>query len=125
MNAAKPHSIILGTNMNENFIAKIAHNVNRAYCLSIGDDSQPEWDSAPQWQKDSAVAGVEFHLSGDHSPSESHESWLKQKKEEGWVYGEVKDPEKKQHPCFIPYEELPAPQRTKDYLFKAVVDSFK
>lgn len=94
-------------------IAKIAHNVNRGYCLSIGDNSQPTWEEAPQWQKDSAIIGVKFH------------SWMKQKEEDGWKYGPVKDAEKKEHPCFVPYSELPKEQQTKDYLFRAVVDSFK
>lgn len=110
---------------NLELIAKIAHNVNRGYCLSIGDNSQPTWEDAPQWQKDSAIMGVKFHLEAERSPSDSHNSWMKQKEEEGWKYGPVKDPEKKEHPCFVPYSELPKEQQTKDYLFKAVVDSFK
>lgn len=110
---------------NLELIAKIAHNVNRGYCLSIGDNSQPTWEEAPQWQKDSAIMGVKFHLEAERSPSDSHNSWMKQKEEEGWKYGPVKDAEKKEHPCFVPYSELPKEQQTKDYLFKAVVDSFK
>ncbi|WP_342753739.1 RyR domain-containing protein [Pantoea sp. MBD-2R] len=111
--------------MDKLLIAKIAHNVNRAFCQSIGDDTQSTWGNAPQWQKDSALLGVDFHLSGDRSPADSHNSWLAQKKTDGWKYGPEKDVAKKEHPCFIPYEELPLEQRTKDYLFKAVVDSFK
>lgn len=106
-------------------IARVCHNVNRAYCISIGDHSQPTWEEAPAWQKSSAFAGVEFHLEKERSPSESHESWMKQKVEDGWVYGDYKDPKKKTHPCILPYEELPESQRVKDYLFKAVVDSLK
>ncbi len=33
----------------------------------------------------------------------------------------MKDAEKKEHPCFVPYAELPAKQRMKDHLFGAVV----
>jgi len=33
----------------------------------------------------------------------------------------VKDPEKKQHPCFVPYDELPIQQRRKDALFVSIV----
>lgn len=106
-------------------IAKVAHNVNRAYCIATGDISQPTWEEAPDWQKSSAINGVNFHLQADRTPEESHESWLKQKAEEGWKYGEVKNPETKEHPCFLPYSELPESQRVKDYLFKSVIDSFK
>jgi RyR domain len=107
-------------------IARICHNVNKAYCESIGDRSQPTWEDAPEWQKDSAVSGVKLHLSGDDvKPHEAHANWLAQKVMDGWVYGEVKDSIKKTHPCMVPYHELSVEQRTKDYLFKAVVDSHK
>lgn len=111
--------------MNKKLIAKVCHNVNRAYCISIGDDSQPTWEDAPEWQKSSAINGVAFHLENDRTPEESHESWLKQKLEEGWVYGKEKDPALKTHPCIMRYEDLPKRQQAKDKLFKAVVDSFK
>lgn len=104
-------------------IAMLCHSINAAFCLSQGDESQPSWDSAPDWQKKSALLGVEMHLKNpDATPEQSHESWYAQKEKEGWKYGEVKDAEKKEHPCFLPYAELPAEQKAKDYLFKAVVN---
>lgn len=103
-------------------IAMVAHEINAAYASSIGDNSQPSWADAPDWQKASAVAGVNMHLDNpDATPEQSHESWLKQKTEDGWAYGEVKDADKKLHPCFLPYAELPVEQKSKDYLFRAVV----
>ena len=41
-------------------IAEVAHEANRAYCNSLGDDSQKEWEEAPDWQRQSAIKGVEF-----------------------------------------------------------------
>ena len=110
-------------------IAKVCHAANRAYCETLGDNSQPAWESAPEWQKDSARNGVKFHLAahavGDKpAPSASHDSWLAQKRAEGWKYGPVKDAEKKEHPCFVPYEELPLDQRRKDYIFAAICEAF-
>lgn len=103
-------------------IARVCHEANRAYCLSLGDGSQPAWDDAPTWQRQSAIAGVEFHLANPNAgPSASHEEWLRVKAADGWVYGPVKDPVAKVHPCFVPYDELPAEQRRKDVLFIAVV----
>lgn len=105
-------------------VAKIAHEVNRAYCQSIGDDSQPSWAEAPQWQRDSAISGVSFHVKNPHaSASASHEEWLRHKKADGWKYGKVKNPETKEHPCFVPFDQLPREQQTKDFLFRAVVHS--
>lgn len=110
--------------MRPNDVARVAHEVNRAYCNAIGDTSQPTWADAPDWQRDSAVNGVTFHLQNvGASPSASHESWMAEKVANGWVYGPVKDPEKKEHPCIVPYDQLPVEQRAKDYLFKQVVAS--
>ena len=112
--------------MNIENIAKAAHELNKAYCESIGDNSQPNWEDAPEWQKSSAINGVQFHLDNpDATPSASHISWLKQKKEEGWKYGEVKNAETKEHPCFVPYEQLPNEQKAKDYIFRQTIHSLK
>jgi RyR domain len=115
--------------VSEQTIAMVCHEANRAYCSTIGDLNQPTWAEAPDWQKESAVEGVRFHLgvlrTGSFpTPSESHEKWLALKRQEGWKYGPVKDPEKKEHPCFLPYDELPVEQRMKDYLFAAIVHTF-
>lgn len=110
--------------MNIETIAKACHEANRSYCQSIGDDSQQAWEAAPQWQKDSAIAGVKHALANpDAPPSASHESWLAQKKADGWRFGPVKDVEKKEHPCFVPYDALPPEQRKKDEIFLATVRS--
>ena len=108
--------------MNNEQIARVAHEANRAYCVSLGDNSQPAWDDAPEWQKASALLGVQFHLDNPTArPADSHNSWLNQKIADGWKYGEVKDAVAKTHPCFLPYEDLPAAQQAKDKLFIAVV----
>lgn len=104
------------------FIARVAHEVNRAYCAGLGDDSQVPWSQAPEWQVLSAINGVNMLLNNPNAtPEMTHESWLKEKLENGWRYGPVKDAEKKEHPCCVPYGELPIEQRIKDYLFRAVV----
>lgn len=107
-------------------IARVAHELNKAYCESIGDHSQPDWDNAPEWQKSSAVNAVEFHINNpEASPSSSHESWMKQKTEESWKSGWSSWVEKKEHPCYVPYEELPTEQKSKDYIFKQTIHSLK
>ncbi len=100
--------------------ARAAHEVNRAYCEALGDTSQVPWEVAPEWQKESARAGVVGALKGN-TPAQSHEGWLEQKMKDGWSYGPIKDVENKQHPCFLPYDQLPVAQRAKDHVFLAVV----
>lgn len=103
-------------------IASIAHEANRRFCEVNGDHSQPEWGSAPLWQTDSACKGVKAHLEGKlTSPADSHESWLVEKRANGWVYGEAKDVELKTHPCMVPFNDLPSEQQAKDHLFRNIV----
>ncbi|MVN88625.1 hypothetical protein GO986_17965 [Deinococcus sp. HMF7620] len=101
-------------------LAALAHEANRHYCASIGDTSQVPWDAAPDWQKDSAVKGIEGALAGN-TPAQQHESWMAEKVATGWVYGDAKDPDAKTHPCLVPYDQLPDDQKRKDHLYSAVV----
>jgi len=114
----------LGVSANQEFIARLCHEVNRAYCEALGDTSQLSWEQAPQWQRESARMGVDFHLSGNFGPEASHLSWMSNKLSEGWKYGPVKDADKKEHPCMVPFDQLPKEQQAKDYIFRAVVHSF-
>lgn len=100
--------------------AAAAHMVNKAWCEAHGDHSQPDWGDAPDWQKSSARNGVNGVLAGN-TPEQSHESWLAEKAATGWKYGPVKNPDAKEHPCFVPYSELPPEQQAKDHLFVATV----
>lgn len=52
-----------------------------------------------------------------------HEVWAKSRMEQGWIYGEVRDDEKKTHPCLVPYDELP--ETEKDYDRHTAMDTLK
>lgn len=101
--------------------ARAAHEANRLYCSALGDDSQPPWENAPQWQRHSSIRAVQFLKEHpDAPPSALHDSWLEEKRRDGWRYGPVKDPDKKEHPCCVPYDELPESQKAKDAIFGAI-----
>ena len=103
-------------------IAKIAHSVNREYRLAIGEDPGPVWDDLPEENQAGIAAGVKAQLEDPgRTPAESHQAWLDYYGAKGWKFGPVKDFEKKEHPCFLPYGELPEAQRAKDRLFQACV----
>jgi hypothetical protein len=106
-------------------IARTCHEANRVYCEAGGDDSQPAWEDAPQWQRESALMGVDLHMDNDVGPEASHASWMAQKESDGWEYGKTKNEDKKTHPCMMPFDELPKDQQFKDFLFRAIVHSFK
>jgi hypothetical protein len=99
-------------------IAAVCHQVNKAYCEALGDYSQVNFPDAPENIRQSAIMGVIAALSNpNQTPEMSHEGWLQFKTNDGWVYGPVKDMDKKTHPCMVPYDQLPEAQRKKDSLF--------
>lgn len=113
---------------NVELLAAACHSAWYAYTvLALGEQGKP-WSSAPDWQKESMMNAVQFWdvecaAFPEGMPLEekvktlaplSHENWMEYKKDEGWVYGETKDPEKKTHPCLVPYDKLPHDQKVKD-----------
>lgn len=107
-------------------IAKLCHELNRAYCIGIGDDSQVPWHEADEWQRESAIDGVEYFMENpDATPESMHAKWCEDKVGEGWTFGEVKDAVAKTHPCLVPYSELPEHQKVKDFIFIACIKTGK
>jgi hypothetical protein len=105
-------------------IAIRCHEMNRHWCEMNDDNTQPTWADALGWQKDSVVNGVRFVLENpDTNAGDQHRNWMNEKIKDGWVYGETKDASVKTHPCLVEYHELPADQKFKDYLFRAVVNA--
>lgn len=103
-------------------VAVVCHEANRAWCAMHGDFSQNTWGEAPQWQIDSAINGVVHALTHpDAKPEDSHNNWMAEKIADGWLYGPVKDPDAKTHPCIVPFDQLPEWQQKKDILFLAIV----
>lgn len=107
-------------------VAELCHEANRILCAVDGDFSQPTWENAPEWQKQSAINGVAFHFMEPNADYKaSHNNWMTEKLSNGWKYGPVKDVDKKEHPCIVAFEELPKFQQTKDVLFKSIVDAVR
>ena len=107
-------------------IAYVCHQANKAWCEINDDDSQKDWDDAEQWQRESAIKGVLFRFENpDAKEDAQHNAWMADKILNGWIYGEVKDAEKKTHPCICSFNKLPEFQQKKDALFCAIVDSLK
>ena len=77
--------------MNIEYIAKLAHEINRAYCESIGDSSQVSWDDVPEWQRQSSISGVKFRIENPDSPNSSqHEKWFDDKVKDALFVAVVK-----------------------------------
>ena len=52
-----------------------------------------------------------------------HEVWARNRIEQGWTYGKERSDSLKQHPCLIPYEELPEVE--KDYDRDTAIETLK
>jgi len=109
--------------------ARVCHEALRAYCQTLGDNSLPPWEEAPEWQRESSRDAVRFQFAQaaagvDPSPSATHNRWLKQKQADGWKHGAAKDHQTREHPSFVPYDDLPLEEKRKDYLFAAICKAF-
>lgn len=104
-------------------IAALTHAMCAAYMRSIGEDKgNVAWEDVPQAERQSFIANVELHLVNPNlTQEERHNNWLAAKEKDGWVYGEIKDAEKKTHPFIKPYAELSQVNRTTDVLFAEMV----
>jgi hypothetical protein len=107
-------------------IAAVCHEANAEYCRQLGDFSQPSWNDAPEWQRESAMNGVNYHLENPEAGDDaSHQNWMREKVADGWVYGPEKNPDRKEHPCIVPFDQLPREQQLKDRLFRSIVHALK
>jgi RyR domain len=46
----------------------------------------------------------------------NHEVWSRQRIDDGWQYGPVRDDSRKEHPSLVPYEELSESERKYDVI---------
>ena len=44
----------------------------------------------------------------------AHEVWAQQRIAEGWKYGHLRNDINKEHPCLVPYENLPESEKEYD-----------
>lgn len=120
----KERLALLGKYTTNTFIAMACHQANKVWCEAHGDYSQKDWFEAEQWQRESAMKGVEFRRDNPGAGKDAqHNAWMDDKIKDGWKYGTEKDAEKKTHPCIVPFDQLPEFQQKKDALFCAIVDA--
>ena len=81
--------------------AQVAHEANRAFAITQGDNSHKHWEDADKHQVVSSIAGVASALKGA-TPEQQHKAWMDAKAADGWKYGPKKDPEAKTHPSMVP-----------------------
>lgn len=96
----------------EEFIAEVRHIGWVAYQIAVG---QKYNEKINEDQMASLLDGIDFMDANPNiTPEENHNNWMEMKESQGWVYGEVKDFEKKTHPDLVPFDELPVVEQRKD-----------
>lgn len=63
---------------------------------------------------DDVVLSPEIMELSERIAENVHEVWAQSRMAEGWTYGPVRDDVKKQHPCLVPYDELPEIEKEYD-----------
>jgi len=53
----------------------------------------------------------------------THDIWAVQRFAEGWKYGTERNDERKEHPCLVPYEDLP--ESEKEYDRNTAIETLK
>lgn len=100
--------------------ALLCHEVTKAL-----NDAHNEHTIPWELNKDSVLAGVEFHIENpDATPEDSHNKWMEYKLQNGWKWGPNKSAELKTHPLLKPFAELGSTQQAKDMMFRAIVHSY-
>ena len=51
---------------------------------------------------------------GEELAKNVHEVWSAGRIAEGWTYGPVRNDERREHPCLLPYDELPESEKEYD-----------
>src|SRR5438045_4140296 len=59
----------------------------------------------------------------EHLAENAHDHWARQRIKDGWTYGPNRDDAQKQHPCLVPYDDLP--ESEKEYDRKAAMETLK
>jgi len=103
-------------------IAMVCHESLNAYCKAKGDPTYKPWNELDEKTIQITVSGVTDIRKDPTITAKQHfENWKNKKIKQGWIYGKIKDRDKKEHPNIIDYEKLPEDQRTKDILFINIV----
>ncbi len=103
-------------------IARVCHEVERAYGNRFCGDVHPHWIDVPGELRESCMKRVQFFL--DHTGADAgayHERWREIRAAEGWSYGKVRDDARKLDPRMVSFAELSDAQQVKGIIFHAIV----
>jgi len=91
---------------------EICHAMWCSYQMGCGQDYNLLPDENDLASRRDAIDA--FIKNPELTPSDNHDNWMAYRLSQGWVYGEVKDKEKKTHPDLVPFGDLPTVEQGKD-----------
>lgn len=104
--------------------AIFVYEAARLQAIAVDAPVVPEvWSERDQAFRDQFVRYVDGLCETDEfpTPEAAHDSWWRAYEEMGWVYGPVRDTEKKTHPDMVPFADLEQREQDKDAVFLALV----
>lgn len=103
--------------------ARTAHEAIRALQIAHNEEGIAlPWNEVAKDIRYSCKIGVQRVMDNpDVTSEELHASWIETKLSQGYKYGPVRNDERKEHHCLVPYHELSAHDRSKDLIFRNVV----
>ena len=75
-------------------------------------------------QKQRRIEAMKICAAESTSDAVMHEGWIKMHVAAGWVYGPKFDPEKKEHPNLLPWDQLPPAVTSKARIFAIIAKAF-
>lgn len=103
--------------------ARICHSAIMAISSCIGEPCIG-YDSLGESVRAGIRETIHLVLRDPRTTAEMlHVKWMTDRISEGWQYGPSKSYTSMQHPCLVPYSELPLIQKVKDSIFISVVES--
>ena len=107
-------------------LSKLCYETIRGYSKSINEEHLEEWNKTSDEVKNLVLQEVIHNLSNeDVSIEEVHNRWCKSMEEDGWVFGELVDYDKKEHPNLVDYNDLKTEQKSKYYIFRSLCNFHK
>ncbi len=109
-----------------NFICKLCHDANNELMVANGETPCGDWDTLDDHLKQMTRDSVSVIIDNPSITAEDiHNTWMDNKRRDGWVYGATKDANKKTHPLMIPFADMNAIDKSKDQSFIDIVNSHR
>lgn len=105
-------------------ICELCHLANNELMIANNETPCGNWDTLDSHLKQMTRDSVSVIIDKPNITAEDiHNTWMTNKAKDGWVYGDIKDANKKTHPLMIPFADMNAIDKAKDQSFIDIVNA--